>query len=140
MNSVKPLTVVTKLGTWLPRRGVNIPAVGGGGEQFIHEDCVTLADAERYAREKVEEFKAVLAGPLAWRDELTRNLIAHLESKNQNHGSFYLETQADLVLKARLDELEQAVTNRYEVSLRGMQSRIEQLTNRVKEIERIEMV
>lgn len=120
MNSVKPLTVVTKLGTWLPRRGVNIPAVGGGGEQFIHEDCVTLADAERYASEKVIEALA--------------------SSVPLNHGSFCLETQADLVLKARLDELEQAVTNRYEVSLRGMQSRLEQLTNRVKELERIELV
>ena len=123
--SVKPLTVVTKLGTWMPRRGVNM-GLGDDGEQFIHEDCVTLADALRYAHELSVEMV-----------RLEREAVKDL---HQNHGAFYLETQADLVLKARLDELEQAVTNRYEVSLRGMQSRLEQLTNRVKELERIELV
>ena len=48
----------------------------------------------------------------------TCDRVAKLEDAGQNHGAFYLETQADLVLKNRLEQLER----------------------RVKELERIELV
>lgn len=98
--SVKPLTVVTKVGRLRPE------GLSGSDDIFtptwVHEDCVTLADAERYAREKVEE----AIERERWPKSVPESEIVQ---PTENHGSFYLETQADLVLKARVDELNNSV-------------------------------
>lgn len=102
MTPVKPLTVVTKIGTARRYDGKEIESMSlmGPAEYYwFHEDCVTLADAERYARERVEEAL-----------ENVRRFYAGEEREfPQNHGAFYLETQADLVLKERIDQLERRV-------------------------------
>ena len=131
MSSVKPLTVVTKVGR-LRREGLK-----GSDDiytpNWVHEDCVTLADAERYAREKVN------AALICERDAVARNAPAR-EAFNErvaerlvrtlmhepapaNHGAFYLETQADLVLRARLDD--------QKIELEKLRSRVSQLETAV---------
>lgn len=99
---VKPLTVVTKIGVLLadgvPMSLAEQMSYGTGEKKLTwrHEDCVTLADAERYAREKAQE--------------ASQNAIAACAATMpRNHGSSYLETQAYLVLRARVNDLEKRV-------------------------------
>lgn len=105
---VKPLTVVTKIGVLLadgvPMSLAEQMSYGTGEKKLTwrHEDCVTLADAERYAREKVEE----AIERERWPKSVPESEIVQ---PSLNHGSFYLETQADLVLRARVNDLEKRV-------------------------------
>ena len=112
MSSVKPLAEVCMIGR-------AIEPTQDGKERWLHEPCVTLADAERYAREKVNaalicERDAVARNAPAreaFNERVAERLVRTLmhEPAPQNHGAFYLETQADLVLKNRLNKLEDLV-------------------------------
>ena len=96
MSAVKPLTVVTKVG----RQKLRADGLGPhddirkrldeGELVWEHEDCVTLADAERYAENRIAEALRMHGRVVP----------------PENHGAFYLETQADLVLKARVEAIE----------------------------------
>ena len=69
MSAVKPLTVVTKVGILLhPDRPLS----------WVHEDCVTLADAERYARENAELAVVQACRNLEIRNEKLDALVGRL--------------------------------------------------------------
>ena len=75
--SVKPMQVVTKLGR-------SMVTEFKGPVTWVHVDCVTLADAERFAKESVEEAVALeklrweaIKQPLVWRDELLQQIAVY---------------------------------------------------------------